>query len=573
MTFHFTQNPDGTYTYNGSRGAKPKHIKSPFLRLVTNLLITLVVGFLYFYFKLPALNFQDMDLYGFVILLLLIFMALTLVSGGFKPVEGEGLLTTIRKKARVPFYLVLALVVVLIIGGITGWVVFRAPAYSALLPLDDGDFTEEVAEIALDQIPMLDSTSAAALADRKLGELKELVSQFTVNDTSAQINYLDRPVRVSYLDYGDPIKWLNNRSSGIPAYMVTDMVTQEVTVHRMENGIRYSPSEYFGRDIYRHLRFNYPTAIFGNVTFEIDEEGTPYWIASVVEKTIGLFGGTDVKGAVLVNAITGDHVYHDVADVPTWVDRVYPAALLIEQYDYYGRYHNGFFNSIFGQRDCTITTDGYNYIAMDDDVWMYTGITSVSADRGNIGFILVNQRTKEARYYTCAGAEEYSAMSSAQGAVQQFKYTATFPLLLNISDQPTYFMALKDASQLVKMYALVNVQQYQIVATGSTVEECVANYEEMLLDRNIIDEEDVHIDIEAPVTTLETSGVIADIRSAVIDGNTYIYLQLVSDETYYILSAAEFPQIIIFDIGDRVSLAYDEAAIENGIVNAQLVEE
>jgi hypothetical protein len=158
------------------------------------------------------------------------------------------------------------------------------------------------------------------------------------------------------------------------------------------------------------------------------------------------------------------------------VDRVYSADLIIAQYDYYGTLVNGFLNSIFGQRNVTVTTDGYNYIAMKDDVYMYTGVTSVGGDQSNIGFLLCNQRTKETKYYKCSGATEYSAMSSAQGVVQHLNYSATFPLLLNISGEPTYFMALKDDAQLVKMYAMVNVRQFQIVSTGTSVAECERAY-------------------------------------------------------------------------------------------------
>ena len=304
----------------------------------------------------------------------------------------------------------------------------------------------------------------------------------------------------------------------------------------------------------RHLRFKYPTFIFEDVNFEIDEEGTPYWIASVVTRTISLFAGTDVKGAVMMNAVTGECTYADVADIPSWVDRVYPTNLLIQQYDYRGLYTNGFFNALFSQSGCTETTDGYNYIALDDDVWMYTGITSVTSDEGNIGFILVNQRTKDARYYSCAGAEEYSAMSSAMGAVQQYGYQATFPLLLNVSDQPTYFMALKDGAGLVKMYAMVNVQQYQIVATGYTLKECQSNYYDLLLNNSLINGDSIGQDT---VQTEDIVGYIEDIRSATIDGNTVIYLRLSHNlGIYYTVSVKDYPVAVILNVGDRVSLEY-----------------
>ena len=215
--------------------------------------------------------------------------------------------------------------------------------------------------------------------------------------------------------------------------------------------------------------------------------------------------------------------YYDAKDVPDWVDHVYTADLIVQQYDYHGTYIHGFINSLFGQRDVTVTTEGYNYIAIGDDVYMYTGITSVVSDQSNIGFILSNQRTKETRFYSVAGAEEYSAMDSARGQVQQMNYTATFPLLLNIADQPSYFMALKDAAGLVKMYAMVNVSQYQIVATGGSVAECESNYRQMLARYNLIDPADTE---PSASDQGEVTGVIADLRSAVMDGNTWYYLQL-----------------------------------------------
>ena len=545
---------------------EPKPPKgTPLTRVLISLLVTAVLGFLYFYFELPALNFQNEEFYLFLLLLLAVFSVSMIVLGGFRGDSVKEYVTYTRKTLRVPFYAALALVAVAVVGGAAGWVVFRAKDYAKLLPMTEGNFTEEVAEISFDQIPMLDDVSANNLANRKLGDLSDLVSQFTVNEASAQINYHNIPVRVTYLDYENFFKWIANRSGGIPAYMMIDMVTQEVTVVRLEEGIKYSPSEYFSRDLNRHLRFSYPTKIFGDVNFEIDEEGTPYWIASVVKKTIGLFGGEDIEGAVLMNAVTGESTYYDIADVPSWADRVCSADLIMEQYDYYGNYKNGFFNSLFGQKDCTVTTDGYNYIALNDDVWLYTGITSISSDRGNIGFILVNQRTKEARYYSCAGAEEESARSSAEGAVQQYNYRSTFPLLLNISGQPTYFMSLKDAAGLVKMYAMVNVQQYQIVATGYTVEECQQNYHELMISNDILVEEAPPE--EPKPELLSATGVIEEIRYATMDGDTYFFLRFTGDTVFYSINSRENPLAVILNVGDTITVEFEtkETPITQGV--------
>ncbi len=551
----FSQDPHtGEYSYTPppKNPRRARKALSKGKSLLIALLVTLVFGFVYFYFSLPAINIHSSDLYVFIILLCAVFGACELLLTGAQASSVREWVGTARKRAAVPFYVVCLALAVAIVGTVIGWRVFRARDYASLLPIENGDFASEVAEISFDQIPMLDSASANVLATRRLGELADLVSQFEVNSESYQINYHDRPVRVTYLNYGDFFKWWNNQRDGIPAYIVIDMVTQEVTVERLEEGIRYSPSEYFFRDIDRYLRFKYPTKMFSDVNFEVNEEGEPYWVATVVTKRVGLFGGEDAIGAVLVNAVTGESEYLDIEDVPTWVDRVFTAELILEQYNYYGLYNGGFWNSLFGQSGCTETTAHYNYIAQDDDVWMYTGITSVTGDRGNIGFILVNQRTKEARYYPCAGADEASAMSSAEGAVQQYSYVATAPLLLNTGGQPTYFMALKDASQLVKMYAMVNVQQYDAVATGSTVEECVENYIDLLAGRGI--------SADVPVSNTESvSGRVAELRSAVIDGNTLFYISLEGDDGWYTISAADCHEAAVLSPGDRVTVTFTPA--------------
>lgn len=551
--FHGQTSSDG-----GPRPPRTKKIRAPkpaWKRLIFSSLITLAVALVYFYFKLPALNMHSADLYVFVILVSVVFCVCELVGMGFHAESLRDYVKGARKKAAVPFYIICACLAIAVVGSVIGWKIFRARDYSELISINEGNFGSEVAEISFSQIPMLDKDSANVLANRKLGELSDLVSQFEVYGDSYQINYKGKPVRVTYLNYGDFFKWWSNMRKGIPAYLIIDMVTQEVSVQRLEKGIRYSPSEYFFRNIARHLRFQYPTKMFSDINFEIDENGQPWWVATVITKKVGLFGGPDVLGAVLVDAVTGESKYYDVADVPSWVDRVYNAELIVDQYDLHGMYQNGFWNSLFSQSGCTETTRGYNYIAQNDDVWLYTGVTSVTGDQGNIGFLLVNQRTKEAKYYSCAGAEEFSAMSSAQGAVQQYSYKATFPLLLNIGGQPTYFVALKDASNLVKMYAMVNVQQYQIVATGTSVPLCAKNYGDLLVSGGILNGDAVST---GGGDYIEMRGRVAEIRTAVIEGNTRYYFRLEgeSGERYFWIGAVSDPSVVLIDVGDPVVITY-----------------
>ena len=524
-----------------------KPVGNAAVRTLINLLVTVVVGLVWFYLDLPAINLRAGDFYFFVFLLCAAYCGSAVFTSGFQGDGAPGYFRFVVKQCRIPFFIALLLVAVIAGGMFSSWVVIRAGSYSALLPIQSGDFAAEVEEISYDQIPMLDANSAALLGNRKLGELADMVSQFEILPSYTQINYRGRPVRVTSLAYGDIVKWFNNRRDGLPAYIIIDMVTREAEVVRLSEGMKYTTAEHFGRNLYRYIRFHYPTMMFDEPVLELDENGAPWWICSRIVKRIGLFGGVDIQGAVLVNAVTGEHEYME--QVPSWVDRLYSANIIIRQYDFYGRYHNGFLNSMFGQREVTVTTEGYNYIAIDDDVYMYTGVTSVVSDESNIGFILSNQRTKETRFYSVAGAEEYSAMDSAQSQVQQMRYTATFPLLLNIADQPTYFMALKGADGLVKMYAMVNVQQYDIVSTGATVAECEGSYRGTLASRGIISETLANPDAAAEY---EGEGVIADIRASVIGGDTHYYVKLSDAPAYLDFNAAKTPKAVLLNVGDRI---------------------
>lgn len=530
--------------------------------ILINLIVTIVAGFIYFYVELPPINLHSAAFYSFFLFLSVVYCITAVITSGiYRQAEnGKTFWKLLKGSCIVPLIVIGAVFVIYVVGGLLSSVVIRSGAYAKLITVETGDFTQDIEEISFDQIPMLDRDSAEKLGDRKLGELADMVSQFEVADNYTQINYKGRPVRVTPLRYGDIFKWLNNRSAGLPAYLIIDMVTQEVDVVRLPEGMHYTTAEHFSRNLYRHLRFQYPTYIFNEPTFEIDEEGTPYWVCPRIVKRIGLFGGTDIQGAVLVNAITGESQYY--TDIPTWVDGVYSAEIIMDQYDYYGTYQGGFINSLFGQKNVTVTTEGYNYIAANDDVYVYTGVTSAGSDESNIGFILTNQRTKQTTFYSIAGAEEFSAMNSAEGVVQHLNYSATFPLLLNISNQPTYFMALKDYAGLVKMYAMVNVQQYQIVATGASVEECQSNYYK-LLRQNKLDTGEAPI---LPADEDTVTGTVTALRSAVIDGTTMYYVTLDAGNTVYCISAGEVEKVILLNVGDRITITYEPDSMRDDLI-------
>lgn len=525
-------------------------------------LLVLVLAFLYYYVTLPAINIHESGFWFFLAALVAVMLLLYAVR---KRIRSMYELKS-NKVLKGGVFVILGIGVVYAAGALLSSPIVNANKYQKLVQPEERNFAEDIEEISYDQIPLLDKESASLLGDRKMGSMVDLVSQFEVSNLYSQINYKGQPYRVTPLEYASAIKWITNQKEGIPAYILIDMATQNTELVQLEEGIRYSESEFFNRNIYRHIRFKYPTYMFDQLSFEIDDEGTPYWICPVKKFNIGLFGGQTIGRVVLCNAQTGETQDYKIEDCPQWVDRAYPADLLTQLYNYHGMLKNGFFNSVLGQKGCLQTTDGFNYLALEDDVWVYTGVTSVSGDKSNLGFVLMNQRTMETRYYACDGAQERSAMASAEGQVQNLKYVAAFPLLLNISDQPTYFMALKDGAGLVKKYAMVNVQKYQTVAIGDSVAECEKNYEKLLSENGIAS------DGSSTGEKNTVTGVIKRMAQAVVEGNSHFYITLepetqeitgpdegnIQDGQTLIFDASitSFPEIIGFDEGDTLTMEF-----------------
>lgn len=508
------------------------------------LVITLVIGLIEFYVFLPPINLQSMGFWSFLISLLFIYGVCSIVPS----IDNKGRILKIGKGPKIAFSAIGVIIVFILLINVILSPVFQSNKYASRIDInEDSSFVSDVKEVNFNRIPLLDKDSSSKLGDRTMGQMPEMVSQYYVSELYTQINFNDNIVRVTPLEYNGLFKFFKNHKTGVTGYITVNSVNGEASLTKVEKGMKYMPSAYFGKNLYRHLRFKYPTFIFGDENFELDNEGNPYWIVPVM-KFSGIELRREVKGVVILDPVSGDSKYYDVKDVPSWVDHVYDANLIIEQTDDWGVYKNGFLNSIFSQTNVVMTTDGYNYTVMDDDVYLYTGITSVSSDEANIGFILTNMRTKETNFYQVPGAEEYSAMASAEGQVQQMKYKSTFPLLINLNNKPTYLMSLKDNAGLVKMYALVDVQDYQkVVVTDSSegITKAVQNY---LGDSKI----------EVGESTLNREIIVKRINVANIDGNTYYYIESNDGGKFKISIKVEKDKLPFVSIGDKLKVYFNE---------------
>ena len=560
----------------GSGGPKAPHVEMPHIienmkswskkAIIVAIIVLIVVILAAYWWFHPPINIHSVDTWFFIAVFILLptFLFFRVRSSNYK--EGKGKRVERNdgkaKTFKVLSFIPVAVACVGIIGALMSLSLFpgNAAKYATVLNTVDHDFASDIQEVNYSEIPVIDRDSAILLGNREMGSIPEYVSQFEISSLYSQINYQGTPVRVSPLGYADLFKWFTNRGTGIPAYALVDMTTQDAQIVTLgDNAIFYSQSEPLARNIDRYVQLKYPFYMFDEKSFEIDEDGHPWWICPVQKRTIGLFGGTTIDRVVMVNATTGECTDISIDEVPQWVDRAYPAELLIEQYNWSGAYKDGWLNSWLGQKNVVQTTPGtdgnvgYNYIAKDDDVWVYTGVTSATADNSIVGFVLVNQRTAESHFYSVAGATEESAMQSAEGQVQNLRYTATFPLLINVANQPTYFMALKDSAGLVKKFAMIDIQRYQNVAVGDTVAECQKSYE-ALLATNGVDTGD-----SMPTDVKQAKGIIATMAQAVIEGNSHYYVTLQGDSSIYDFPLPGMLEIVAYSAGDEISFTYIDA--------------
>ena len=510
-----------------------------------SILITLVIGFILYYIFIPAINIHVFSFWVFLLVIIGIYFIISLFMNAEK-------LDLSNYKFLLGYKYLGILVIVLGVGiGVINFVLsplFNSKSYKNRINVDSStEFTSEVPLVDFNSLPLIDKDSSQKLGDRVMGQMPELVSQFYVSDMYTQINYKKSVVRVTPLEYDGIIKYFTNRKSGVKGYITVDSVSGEVHLTKLDQGMKYVPSAMFNENLYRKLRFSYPTKIFGDISFEIDEEGVPYFIVPVLSYSgVGL--KRDVKGVIIFNPVDGSSEYYDVASVPTWVDNVYKADVILEQVNDWGKYTNGYWNSIFGQKNVVATTEGYNYIAYNDDVYLYTGITSLANDESNIGFILTNMRTKETKYYAVPGAEEYSAMASSEGQVQQMGYRSTFPLLINLNGRPTYLMSLKDNAGLVKMYSFVDVVDYQkVVVTDSSlgIREASRNYLSKLgFDGVSVDK------------LIVKKIKVKSINSYIIDGNSVFFIVDEEGNKYSVDISVNKDVLPFLSVGDTVSVGY-----------------
>eukprot|EP00825_Cyclidium_porcatum_P051374 TRINITY_DN9429_c0_g1_i1.p1 TRINITY_DN9429_c0_g1~~TRINITY_DN9429_c0_g1_i1.p1 ORF type:complete len:568 (-),score=32.81 TRINITY_DN9429_c0_g1_i1:334-2037(-) len=507
--------------------------------LFTIICLLIIIGL--YYFNLPVFSFKFASLY------ISIMFALLLLARNFLP----------KNLKKVMVGLAFLSFASMIVFSILSQPLFRSADYRNLLgQVKETEFQKLISPINLDQIPIVDPAFALSLAEKKLGDDFALGSRVILgNPTRQMIN--------GHLYFAIPLlhsgffKWLTNREQGTPGFIIVSATNpQDIQFIRDVNGkpvhLIYQPNSFWDQNLKRII---YMSGIrnlgIGDFTFELDDQFHPWWTVTIYDHKIGLMG-SDAIGTAIVNPETGNVTYYDVKDTPGWVDRIQPSQFVMWQLDFWGNYIHGFWNTMFGKRDMLMTTEGYNVIyGTDNKCYFYTGMTSVGADEGAVGFMLVNTRNKETHFYKISGATETAAMSSAEGKVQNFKYSSTFPILLNVSQIPTFFMTLKDTAGLVKMYAMVSVKDFSLVGVGESVEQArdaYINALSMQRNTNVSLSGNDKISIQSTVTR---------IGSDIKNGRSFYYVIVASQPNIVFIVNTDLSDFLpVTNIGDPVQLEF-----------------
>lgn len=529
--------------------------------------ILIIVG--YYWNNLPPINIFSGDFWLFLIFILFIIavnIVLSSYSQGFsmlfssknpgtaKPLNGKKDVTAYFNPflGKVKWIVITIIAIAMGLGLLSFFNtrVFRAKSYANVIKVKNADFKKDFPETNISTLALLDRESAEKIGDTYLGTIDK-VSQFGISDDYRQITIGKQPYRVSPLQYKGFWKWLTNRTEGINYYVKVNQTTGKAELEKLQKPMKYSDSEFMFRDTMRHLRFLHPFTIFADPSFEVDDQGNPYYVATTYKPKFGL-SSPDPTGVILLDAVTGKTKHYKLGHIPEWVDRVYSAENVIQRVDDHYTYHNGYWNTVFSQAGVKNTTDSYNYITIGSDIYLYTGITSATADSSNLGFILVNMRTREITNYKLASATETSAMKSAEGEVQEKNYTATAPTLVKLNNKAFYLVSLKDEASLVKSYALVDAEDYQQVTVNNDIETLISQF----TDRDT-----------SGLTTLspsnkkveKVSGTIEQVASQTISGTTIYYI-MTEGKVYKIRASRETSDYLPFvKAGDQFTAELGEA--------------
>lgn len=452
-----------------------------------------------------------------------------------------------KKKYIIPVVLILAPVVIFVVSNILSTPLFTwGILKNQIGKIEERNFEKDFEKFNVGEALVIDETLALRLAEKKLGEKPELVSQVKVTTPTIQL-YNNKLVWVVPLEHSGLFKWISNME-GTPGYIIVSATDQKDVTFVDNHKIKYQKEAYLHQDLKRKAQYRDLLSGLIDYSFELNEQGVPHWVITTYSNKF-LFNIPEATGAVVVNAETGKTEKYSINNLPKWIDRIQPEEFIISQINNNGKYINGILN--FSQKNMYKTSPEASIIYNNGRCYLFTGITSVSNDDGAIAFYLTDMINKKTYKYMMSGATENAAAMSAEGKVQNLGYKASSPILVNVDASPTYFMTLRDKEGLIKQYAFVNVEDYTTVGNGESKEEALNNYRKNMRNTPNVNVEVLNENIK------KIEGTIKRIASENINNNlVYKFILNEIDNKVFEVNSKKSEYLALTMVGDKVKIEY-----------------
>lgn len=408
-------------------------------------------------------------------------------------------------------------------------------------------------------LPLYGKPEAIKKAETEMGKFPSLGSQFELIDSDLTSQSINGELKyVIPLQPKSMFKW--DKNEGNHGYFVIDRNNGETEFD--ENSLKYTTKAPFGSNVYRVFRAYDRNSGITDVSPEVDDQGVFHYVATTYEQdAVGSM--KKVTGILDMNAETGEITAYNLDEIPSYVDRVYPESFFLDYISYYGAYKNGFWNSVFGQKEVQEATDQYAVVYIDGICYYYTGWTSTGKHESSNGIIMMNSRTGELKLYRTYGISESKAQGVAEGKVQEKEYTAGYPLLLKVAGEETFFSIMRDKNENLVGYAFVSYKDYTKVAVADNLKDVQSQYIKAIAAGS-------GSDVFDQTVCEVTEGKIDSIGNEVVEGTTMYYVRVQGNPQIYSFYSKLAPKIIFAKPGDEIKITY--IPVESEIIAATEVE-
>ncbi len=441
-----------------------------------------------------------------------------------------------------------AVVFLALVPMFTSWSAFHASNYRELLPVEERDFDTEQVLLDQAQARFVDQALAKRAAEELLGNNLGLGSRCVIGEMNIQ-SVNGRLWWVGPLEHRDFFKWASNGTT--PGYMMVSANNYSdskiVQDYELSIGMGGSFSGYLPRYLYQN---GYATVGLTDYTFELDDSGKPYWVVTIQKPQVG-FSGLVAKGVLVVDPTNGTIAEYSIDDAPTWIDRIQPQNITDGRIDDWGDFVHGWWNSWLAQRDVINASEGTSLVYTADGrcAW-YTGLQSAGgSDQGTMGFMLVDARTGQAKFYRRAGITEAAARDVIKGQAQEKGYDSTWPIPYLVNGVPTFISVLKDDSGNPQMVGMVAYNDRTLVVVGESLRECLRLYSSKLRSQG------TSLAIDGKVTAVSFEGTITRIGEETIGSETMFYIMIDTvDSKVFSIPSHLSQEILITRRGDNVKV-------------------